>query len=156
MKTVYLGLGSNLGDRGANLQAAIERLASPELRVLRVSPVYETEPMYLTAQPRFLNQVIEVETELFPRQLLTRINKVERAMGRVRAQVNGPRIIDVDILLYGDAVIRSPGLEVPHPKMTERRFVLEPLAALSPDLRIPGTKKTVRELLVGQSHAPLY
>jgi 2-amino-4-hydroxy-6-hydroxymethyldihydropteridine diphosphokinase len=147
MKIAYLGLGSNIGDREANLGAAIERLRAPDLRVLRVSPVYETEPVDYTRQRWFLNLVVEVETSLFPMQLLARVARIERALGRARTVPKGPRTIDIDILLYGQAVIRSETLEVPHPRMGERRFVLAPLADLAPDLRHPVAHRTVREML---------
>jgi 2-amino-4-hydroxy-6-hydroxymethyldihydropteridine diphosphokinase len=147
MKTVYLSLGSNVGDRESNLRAAIERLAAPDLRVLRTSPVYETEPVDYTAQPWFLNLVVEAETGLFPMQLLARIGKIERELGRMRTVPKGPRTIDIDILLYGRAVVRSATLEIPHPRMAGRRFVLAPLADLEPGLRHPVTHQTVREML---------
>jgi 2-amino-4-hydroxy-6-hydroxymethyldihydropteridine diphosphokinase len=147
MKTTYLGLGSNVGDREANLRAAIERMRAPDLRALRVSPVYETEPLDYTRQRWFLNLVVEAETSLFPMQLLARVARIERALGRVRDIPKGPRTIDIDILLYGKAVIRSEALEVPHPRMNERRFVLAPLADLAPDLRNPITHRTVTEML---------
>ena len=147
MKTAYLGLGSNLGDREANLRSAIDALASDRLTVTRESSRWETAPRDLLDQPFFLNQVIEVETDLFPRQLFERAKQVERKMGRVASQPKGPRLIDVDILLYGDAVVRSPGLEIPHASMASRRFVLEPLAELAAELRHPLTKRTVREML---------
>ena len=147
MKTVYLALGSNIGDRESNLRSAIESLTPAGISVLRESPIYETEPVGYTAQRWFLNMVVEAETALFPMQLLTRIGKIERSLGRVRTIPNGPRTIDIDILLYGTAVIRTPRLEIPHPRMHERRFVLAPLADLSPDLRHPGTRKTVRQML---------
>jgi 2-amino-4-hydroxy-6-hydroxymethyldihydropteridine diphosphokinase len=147
LKTVYLGLGSNIGDREAQLRAAVERLAANDLRLLRVSPIYETEPLELTAQRWFLNQVLEAETSLFPMQLLARVGRIERALGRVRTVPNGPRTIDIDILLYGASVVRSEKLEIPHPRMAERRFVLAPLADLNPDLRHPVTHRTVKEML---------
>jgi 2-amino-4-hydroxy-6-hydroxymethyldihydropteridine diphosphokinase len=147
MKTVYLALGSNIGDRETNLRAAIERLSAADIPVLRESPVYETEPVGYTEQRWFLNMVVEAETGLFPMQLLTRTGKIERALGRVRGMANGPRTIDIDILLYGKAVVRAPRLEIPHPRMHERRFVLAPLADLAPDLRHPVTRKSVRQLL---------
>ena len=147
MKTIYLSLGSNLNDREANLRAAIERLAPPALRLLRTSPVYETEPVDYTAQPRFLNLVVEAETDLFPMQLLARIGKIERALGRIRSVPKGPRTIDIDILLYGRAVVRCVALEIPHARMAGRRFVLAPLADLVPGLRHPVTHQTVREML---------
>ena len=147
MKTVYLGLGSNVGDREHNLAAALAQLAAPDLRVLRVSSTYETEPVDYTDQRWFLNLVAEAETDLFPMQLLARIVKIERALGRVRTVSKGPRTLDIDILLYGRAVICSAKLEIPHPRMGERRFVLAPLAELAPSLRHPVTRKTVREML---------
>jgi 2-amino-4-hydroxy-6-hydroxymethyldihydropteridine diphosphokinase len=147
MKTAYLGLGSNVGDREANLRAAIGRLRAPDLRVLRVSSVYETEPVDYSAQRWFLNLVLEAETSLFPLQLLSRIAKIERGMGRVRTVPKGPRSIDIDILFYGKAVIESEALVVPHPRMADRRFVLAPLADLAPDLRHPVLHRTVREML---------
>ena len=147
MKTVYLGLGSNVGDRERNLAAALAQLAGPALRVVRVSSTYETEPVDYTDQRWFLNLVVEAETELFPMQLLARIVKIERALGRVRTVPKGPRTLDIDILLYGRAVVRSARLEIPHPRMGERRFVLAPLAELAPGLRHPLTRKTIREML---------
>lgn len=147
MKLVYLSLGSNLGDRERHLEMALQKLAAPDLHILRVSSVYETEPVG-TSDPRlFLNLVAEAETELFPMQLLWRVGKIEQALGRVRTVVNGPRTIDIDILLYSLAVIHTIALQVPHPRMTERRFVLAPLAELAPDLRHPVTHQTIRELL---------
>jgi len=147
VKTVYLALGSNLGDRRANLSAARDHLASVDLTITRASAIYETEPRDLVQQPWFLNQVIEVETSLFPRQLLARAQKIERDMGRKRIQPKGPRVIDIDILLFGEAVIHTPDLEIPHPRMLERRFVLDPLAELAPDLRHPVTGRSMREAL---------
>jgi 2-amino-4-hydroxy-6-hydroxymethyldihydropteridine diphosphokinase len=143
VKTVYLGLGSNVGDREQHLRAAIKRLRAV-VKVVRVSPVYETDPVEFTQQRRFLNLVLEAETELFPMQLLTR---TAREMGRVRTVEKGPRTIDIDILLYGKAVVRSGRLEIPHPRMAERRFVLAPLADLAPELRHPVNRRTVREML---------
>jgi len=147
MKTVYLGLGSNVGDREANLSAALEQLAGPDLRIVRTSSLYETEPVGYTEQRHFLNMVAEADTDLFPMQLLWRITKIERALGRVRTVRNGPRTIDIDILLYGRAVVHSATLEIPHPRMTERRFVLAPLAELAAALRHPITHKTIGEML---------
>jgi 2-amino-4-hydroxy-6-hydroxymethyldihydropteridine diphosphokinase len=147
LKTVYLSLGSNIGDREAHLQAALEQLASEKLRVVRVSPVYETEPQELTAQRWFLNLVAEAETSLFPVQLLARVGRIERSLGRVRTMPKGPRTIDIDILLYGSSVVRTAKLEIPHPRMAARRFVLAPLADLDAELRHPVTRKTVRQML---------
>jgi 2-amino-4-hydroxy-6-hydroxymethyldihydropteridine diphosphokinase len=147
LKTIYLSLGSNLGRREEHLKAAIERLAAPSLRVLRVSPLYETEPVDLTSQPFFLNLAVEAETSLFPMQLLDHTAQIERVLGRERTVPKGPRIIDIDILLYAQSVVHGEKLEIPHPRMTERRFVLAPLADLAPDLRHPLTGLTVREML---------
>lgn len=147
MKTIYLSLGSNLGDRAANLRAAIDRLGAPDLRLLRTSPIYETEPMENTNQGWFLNLVVEAETKLFPLQLLARTQKIERALGRVRGVPKGPRTIDIDILLYAAAVVHTGKLEIPHPRLAERRFVLAPLHDLAPELRHPVTRATVAEML---------
>jgi 2-amino-4-hydroxy-6-hydroxymethyldihydropteridine diphosphokinase len=149
LKIVYIALGSNLGDRAEHLRLAREQIAGPDLRVLRASSIYETAPRDVENQPWFLNQAIECETELFPRQLLARLQKIERAMGRKRRMAKGPREIDLDILFFGDAVIKAPELEVPHPRLAERRFVLEPLSELAPEKRHPGTRRTVREMLAG-------
>jgi 2-amino-4-hydroxy-6-hydroxymethyldihydropteridine diphosphokinase len=147
VKTVYLSLGSNIGDRERNLRDALDRLGAADLHVLRVSPIYETEPVDLAGQRWFLNLVVEAETDLFPLQLLTCTQRIERALGRVRTVPKGPRTIDIDILLYANAVVRSATLEIPHPRMAERRFVLIPLAGLVPNLRHPVTHLTVREML---------
>ena len=147
MKVVYIALGSNVGDRAEYLREAREQIATPELRVLRASSIYETAPRDVEDQPWFLNQVIECETDLFPRQLLSRLQQIERAMGRRRRTAKGPREIDLDILLFGNSVIKAPELEVPHPRLAERRFVLEPLAELAPEKTHPGTRRTMREML---------
>ena len=149
MKTVYLSLGSNIGDREGHLRTAVERLSSAGVGVLRISPVYETEPVDYTAQGWFLNLVVEAETELFPLQLLARTSRIERELGRARTVPKGPRTLDIDILLYGNSVVQTEKLQIPHPRMAERRFVLAPLADLVPDLRHPVLQKTVRELLAG-------
>ena len=147
MKTAYFGLGSNVGEREAMLQAAIDALAALDLRLMRVSPVYETEPREVRAQPWFLNAVLEAETDVMPRTLLGRTQRLERKLGRQRTVPKGPRSIDIDILLYGNFVVRAPDLEIPHPRIGERRFVLEPLAALAPQLRHPVTRRTIAEML---------
>src|SRR3954454_1108174 len=121
MKTVYLGLGSNVGDREHMLQAAVNELHSREVPVRRLSSVYETEPMDLKGQRSFLNLVAEVQTDLFPQQLLTRVSKIEQHLGRRRVVAKGPRTIDIDILLYGNFLIRTPNLVIPHERLTERR-----------------------------------
>jgi 2-amino-4-hydroxy-6-hydroxymethyldihydropteridine diphosphokinase len=145
-KIVYLSLGSNLGDRQANLRNAIGRLLALG-DVLEVSSLYETEPVELPDQPWFLNCALAVRTELIPREFLAGILSIERSLGRERTQPKGPRIIDIDILLYGAATINTPTLTVPHPAMAQRRFVLEPLAEIAPEVKHPTQKKTVRELL---------
>jgi len=147
LKTAFLALGSNIGDREANLRDAFNRLASDEIRVLRRSSLYETAPQELLDQPWFLNAVVEIETSLFPMQLLQRIRDIERQMGRRRVAPKGPRNIDIDILFYGRSVIAAAELEVPHPRMAQRRFVLEPLAEIAPDFRHPVTGKTAGEML---------
>jgi 2-amino-4-hydroxy-6-hydroxymethyldihydropteridine diphosphokinase len=147
VKRVYLSLGSNIGDRERNLRDALDRLAVADVGVLRVSPIYETEPVDLTEQRWFLNLVVEAGTDLFPLQLLARMQRIEREMGRVRTVPKGPRIIDIDILFYANSVIRSATLEIPHPRVAERRFVLVPLAGLAPKLRHPVTHRTVQEML---------
>lgn len=147
MKIVYLALGSNLGDRRMHLQHALEKLQARDLRLLRASSLYETEPMGLREQPWFLNQVAEFETELFPLQLLRRVHRVENALGRRRVVLNGPRTVDIDILLYGNSVVNAPDLTIPHPRYRERRFVLEPLAELNPALKDPETRQPVSALL---------
>ena len=145
LKTVYLSLGSNLGDRAASLRAAIDRLAAAG-KVAEVSSFYETEPVEFTEQPWFLNCAVKLETEKMPRQLLTALLEIERQMGRRRDRKKGPRTIDLDIVLFGSSAIRTKGLTIPHPAMHERRFVLEPLAEIAPDLPHPVLKQTIREL----------
>ena len=137
---VYIGLGSNLGDREGYLRRAIELLREePAIDVLAVSKVRETDPVDYLDQPRFLNAVALLETELAPRAILERLLAVEQALGRIREGTRfGPRAIDLDLLLYGSEVVAEPGLEVPHPRLAERRFALEPLHELDPGLVSPG------------------
>jgi 2-amino-4-hydroxy-6-hydroxymethyldihydropteridine diphosphokinase len=144
-KIVYLSLGSNLGDRAANLGRAIEKLG--ELgSVVRVSSFYETEPVDTKPQPWFLNCAVKLDTEKMPRQLISAILALEQNMGRQRRQPKAPRTIDIDILLFGSSVINLPSLTIPHPRLHERRFVLEPLAEIAPEARHPVFKRTVGEL----------
>lgn len=138
----FLGLGANLGDRIANLQRAVDLLAERRgVRVLRSSRVYESDPVGGPDQPDYLNAVLEIETTLDPPDLLEACRAVEDAMGRVRQERWGPRPIDVDLLTYGDRTIAEPGLDVPHPRMHERGFVLVPLAELCPDPPLPGGRR---------------
>lgn len=148
-KTAFLSLGSNLGDRQLELERAMELLNGPAIVIVRRSSIYETAPREVLQQPWFLNMVMEVETTLFPLQLLNRLQTVERSLGRDRTsgQRFGPRSIDIDILLYGNSVITLPQLTVPHPRMRERRFVLEPLAEIAPELRDPSSGRRFREYL---------
>ena len=147
MKQAFLSLGSNLGDRESHLLDALERLEAAGIHILHRSSIHETEPLDLPDQSWFLNLVVEVETELFPMLLLARIQAIELGMGRKREISKGPRSIDIDILLFGNFIIETRELQVPHPRMSARRFVLEPLAELAPDLPHPVSGKTVREML---------
>ncbi len=149
VEVVYLSLGSNLGERRANLIEAVERMERQGIRVARASPLYETAPRDFLDQPGFLNAVLEVETALQPPELLAALLGIETAMGRARRVDKGPRGIDLDIVVYGERPVDEPGLRIPHPRMAERQFVLEPLSALAPGLRPPGFKQSVKEMLPG-------
>lgn len=144
-KLVYLSLGSNLGDRKANLETAIARLGGLGT-VKSVSAFYETEPVEFAPQPWFLNCALILETELMPRRLLASLQSIEQEMGRRRLQPKGPRNIDIDILLFGNSVVDTRELVIPHPALHQRRFVLEPLAEIAAEVRHPVFKRTIREL----------
>jgi 2-amino-4-hydroxy-6-hydroxymethyldihydropteridine diphosphokinase len=146
----YVGLGANLGERESTLPAAVDALSSDvEIEVVAVSTLRETEPVGVGEQPPFLNGAVALETSLGARELLERLLAVEQRFGRVRvAGEHGPRTLDLDLLLYGDETIDEPGLSLPHPRLHERRFVLEPLAELAPGLVVPG-RGTVESLLTG-------
>jgi 2-amino-4-hydroxy-6-hydroxymethyldihydropteridine diphosphokinase len=147
LKQIFLSLGSNLGDRVANIRKAVEVLRRVKVEVRRVSSFYKTEPVNFSPQPWFLNCAVEAATELMPLQLLKAVKSVERAVGRRPGVTSGPRPIDIDILLYENVVVRSSLLTIPHARMTERRFVLVPLRELAPAARHPVTNRTVLEML---------
>ena len=144
--TVYLALGSNLGDRLANLKQAIDSL-TPQMEVKAKSSVYETPPWGYEDQPPFLNQTLKVQTYLQPEPLLKHIKRLETILGRQISFRNGPRLIDIDVLFYDDLVLNTPTLTIPHPRLHERGFVLLPLMDIAPDLVHPVTQKTVRDML---------
>jgi len=149
-KTIYLSLGSNVGDRAANIGEAITALAFAGVNVTRQSSLYRTEPVDFEVQRWFLNCCLEAETALMPRQLLRVVREIERSMGRRTAGFagrRGPRAIDIDILVYGTSRVRTRELELPHPRLAERRFVLIPLREIAPSLRHPTLRKTIAELL---------
>lgn len=147
MTTIYLSLGSNIGDRAANIAKAIAALNDRGVKIVRQSRLYETEPVGLREQAWFLNSVAEAETSLTPSHLMETLLDVEEQMGRHRSIPGGPRLIDLDILFYGNEVIEMPGVQIPHPRLADRRFVLVPLNQLAPDFGHPVLKKTVTELL---------
>jgi 2-amino-4-hydroxy-6-hydroxymethyldihydropteridine diphosphokinase len=145
--TYFLGIGSNLGDKRRNLERARRRLEAAGLTILKASSVYRTEPVDVAGQPLFLNQVLKVETDLGPQELLDLAKSIERAMKRVPAARRGPRTIDIDILLAGDTIIDTPGLTIPHLRLAARNFVLVPLLEIAPGAVHPVLRKTVREMV---------
>jgi 2-amino-4-hydroxy-6-hydroxymethyldihydropteridine diphosphokinase len=147
MKDIYLSLGSNIGDRALNISRAIESLPVHGVRVVQQSSPYETEPVELRDQDWFLNGVVEVETKLTPQRLMQALLEIERSMGRLRLTPKGPRIIDMDILLFGSTILHEPGLEIPHPRIAERRFVLVPFAEIAAGAVHPVLQKTIGDLL---------
>src|SRR5713226_3336786 len=147
-KIVYLSLGSNIGDRERNLREAITSLSGANVRVTRVSLFYETEPVDLREQPWFLNCVVEGTTKVAALELLHALREIQRRMGSQKLVPKGPRLIDIDILLYGEEIIDAPELQVPHPRMLLRKFVLVPLAEIAPELTSPAWTKTVSELAI--------
>jgi 2-amino-4-hydroxy-6-hydroxymethyldihydropteridine diphosphokinase len=151
MKTVYLSLGSNLGDRQANIETALRLIENAGIAIVQRSSLYETEPRDVLDQPWFINIVVKAETALFPRQLLARLQRVELLMGRKRLIAKGPRTIDIDILLYGRIVMDTAQLTIPHPRMMERRFVLEPLVEMDPDVREPVSHTKIADALASLS-----
>jgi 2-amino-4-hydroxy-6-hydroxymethyldihydropteridine diphosphokinase len=147
MTKVYLGLGSNLGDRERNIRSAIAALSRSGINITRRSSLYVTEPLEIRNQSWFLNCVVEAETHLMPRKLLALLRSIEAAAGRRRLVRSGPRVLDIDILLFGGAVLESRWLEIPHPRIAERRFVLLPLCEIAPAVRHPKLRCTARQLL---------
>jgi 2-amino-4-hydroxy-6-hydroxymethyldihydropteridine diphosphokinase len=147
MERIFLSLGSNIGDRAANIARAIANLGKRGVRVVKQSQLYETEPVELREQDWFLNGVVEVATEQSPQELMKTLLAIERSMGRERLIPKGPRIIDMDVLLFGDRVVNEAELDIPHPRMTERRFVLVPLAEIAPEAIHPALNKSAAELL---------
>lgn len=146
MATVYLGLGSNLGNRGANLEQAM-RLFKPEFRIVRTSPMYETDMLYRIGRPRYYNMVCRVETDLSPEATFEKCLAMQRAMGRRQTPRYDPRIIDIDLLFYDDLVLRTADLTIPHPHLHERTFVLVPLLHIAADLVHPVLKKSIGSMV---------
>jgi 2-amino-4-hydroxy-6-hydroxymethyldihydropteridine diphosphokinase len=160
MNTVYLSLGSNVGNRAGNIAHAIEALTARGLHITKQSSLYETEPVNVRGGGWFLNAAVEAETDMTPRQLMETLLAIEQSLGRARRAgtastetekqgLKEPRTIDIDVLLFGETVVNVPGLTIPHPRMAERRFVLAPLAEIAPEVRDPTSHQTISELLAG-------
>lgn len=153
MTQAFIAVGSNLGDRKTHLEKACKRFAAmPGIKIVKKSPVYETDPVGGPVQGKYLNAVWEIETALLPEVLLKKILSIESEMGRKRSVLNAPRVIDLDILFYGSRIVRRPGLEIPHPRLHERWFVLKPLADLAPYFFHPVLGKTIKVLLEKHAH----
>jgi 2-amino-4-hydroxy-6-hydroxymethyldihydropteridine diphosphokinase len=148
LETAFLSLGSNLGDRAVNLRSAVDALAGVGVRVKKISSLFETEPVDYLDQPWFLNCAVEAETSLKPLELLHALRKIEAQLGSKKEFAKGPRLLDMDILLYGDKTVDLPELQIPHPRMLQRNFVLAPLAEIAPNLRHPSWTQTAAELLL--------
>jgi 2-amino-4-hydroxy-6-hydroxymethyldihydropteridine diphosphokinase len=151
MPTVYIALGTNIGDRQANLAEALRRIEQSGVQISKLSSIYETEPVDYLNQPWFLNAVLEAQTDLPAAQLLATLRQIESQMGSTKPFAKGPRLIDLDILLYANGTIDTPDLQVPHPRMLQRNFVLAPLAEIAPTLRHPNWSATVSDLF---AHSP--
>ena len=151
MSTVYLALGSNVGDRHANLGDAISRMTQSSIHITKLSSIYETEPVDYLEQPWFLNAVLEAQTDLPPAQLLATLRRIESEMGSNKPFAKGPRLIDLDVLLYADETIDTPTLQIPHPRMLQRNFVLAPIAEIAPTIRHPSWSANAADLL---AHSP--
>jgi 2-amino-4-hydroxy-6-hydroxymethyldihydropteridine diphosphokinase len=150
MSVVYLGLGTNLGNREKNINVAVDNIRKLIGKQLSLSTLYKTEPWGYTSENMYVNAVISIETKLTPQQILTATQNIERKMGRAKKSVNGQyadRIIDIDILLYDNIIIKTPELTIPHPLMTKRMFVMQPLAEIAPDLIIPEINKNIKTII---------
>jgi 2-amino-4-hydroxy-6-hydroxymethyldihydropteridine diphosphokinase len=155
MRTAYIGLGSNLGDRAGNVRSAAEKLKNHAVDgQLRLSPLYLSEPWGKLDQPDFVNAAAEIATQLSPEDLLATCLSIEQGMGRERGEKWGPRIIDLDIVFYGDEIVNTQDLEIPHPRLAERAFVLQPLLDLCPELVDPRTGRPLADLLSGLARQP--
>ena len=147
MSTAYISIGSNLGDREENCKQALRLLHTNGILIKKQSRMYETEPWGIKDQPKFINMAIEVETDKEPEEFLAVLKNIENEIGRTETVKWGPRVIDLDILFYDDLILKTPALEIPHPLLHEREFVLKPLCEIAPDKKHPVTEKTVREML---------